>query len=322
MVYLNEADLKNLGIDWVKNIAVIKEAVWCLSKKEFVQPLKPYLRFDNSKNRIIAMPAYIGGNFHVAGIKWIASFPKNIENGVPRAHGIVILNDADTGQSLATINTPLLSIIRTVSVSGLVIQYFDQIKKLKKINIGIIGWGPVGQTHAKMCHELYGNKIENVFIYDIHPIDKNSIDPTLQAKSIVTKNWREAYLNADILITCTVSESRYINEKPKNGALILNISLRDFCANTYQYIKDAIVVDDWDEVCRENTDIEMWSKQVGLKKDDTHSIVDIVCNNYLESIPGEKPVIFNPMGMAIFDIAIAQHFLKMATLRNIGVTLE
>lgn len=322
MVYLNEADLKNLGINWAENIEIIKKAVWCLSKKEFAQPLKPYLRFGNSKNRIIAMPAFIGENFHIAGIKWIASFPENIEIGIPRAHSVVILNDADTGRPLATINTPLLSIIRTVSVSGLMIQYFDHVRKLKKINVGIIGWGPIGQTHAKMCYELYGNKIENIFIYDIRPIDKNSIDPVLRTKSIITKNWQETYLNSDILITCTASESRYINEKPKKGALLLNVSLRDFHSNTYQYIKDAIIVDDWDEVCRENTDIEMWSKQTGLKKDDTHSIVDVVCNNYMENIPKEKPVIFNPMGMAIFDIAIAQHFLKIATLRNIGITLE
>lgn len=57
----------------------------CLANNEFAQPIKPYLRYNNLKNRIIAMPAYAGGECDMAGIKWIASYPDNI-NQIGRAH--------------------------------------------------------------------------------------------------------------------------------------------------------------------------------------------------------------------------------------------
>ena len=116
-----------------------------------------------TKNRIIAMPAFVGGKFNVSGIKWIASFPNNIDRGINRAHSVVILNNADTGEIISIINTALLSIIRTVSVSGLIMKYYDEARKLDKFNLGIIGWGLIGKYHFKLFTELYRDRIKRFF---------------------------------------------------------------------------------------------------------------------------------------------------------------
>ncbi len=318
MIYLNENDIKKIGIDWQKTITVIEEAVGCLHNGDFSQPIKPYLRYRDLKNRIIAMPAFLGGHFNAAGIKWIASFPDNIKRGIPRAHSLVILNQADTGEPIGIINTALLSIIRTASVSGLMIRYFAQARDLEDIQLGILGFGPIGQYHLKMCKEVLKGKISKVFIYDIRKIDPARVDLLGRDDIVIADSWQEAYEDADIIITCTVARDPYINKPPKPGSLHLNVSLRDYKTDIYDYVKDAVIVDDWEEVCREHTDIERMFKERGLRKEDTDSIIDVVVHNCVQAYKPHVPIMFNPMGMAVFDIATAGYYMHEARKRSIG----
>jgi 2,3-diaminopropionate biosynthesis protein SbnB len=322
MIYLNASHVQQIGIPWPETVTVIENAVRCLHSGEFAQPVKPYLRYRDLNNRIIAMPAFVGGNINVAGIKWIASFPGNIEKGIPRAHSVVVLNHADTGEPTAVINTALLSVIRTASVTGLMIRYYNEVRPLRHVNLGIVGWGPIGQHHFKMCMGLFGDRIARVFLYDIRGINLADIDFVGKEKIVIADNWQQAYLEADIFITCTVSEAPYIDREPKRGSLQLNVSLRDYKTDIYDYVKDAIVVDDWEEVCREKTDIDMLHKERGLNKEDTRSIVDVVVHRCLNEYPAEQPVLFNPMGMAVFDMAMAAYYFHQARDRNIGLRLE
>ncbi|WP_238327385.1 2,3-diaminopropionate biosynthesis protein SbnB [Paenibacillus gorillae] len=267
MLYVTEKDLINVGVHWPKLISVINDAVKCLNNKDYVQPIKPYLRYRNLKNRLIAMPAFIGGTFNITGIKWISSFPGNIEKGFPRAHSVVILNDVETGQPLAIFNTPMLSVIRTASVSGLVLNWFDKVNNLENVKLGVIGWGPIGQYHLRMCAEILGNRISEVYLFDSKKnINKDEIDYIDIKKITIVNHWEEAYVDSDVFITCTVSDKQYINKQPKDNSLHLNISLRDYLSSTFKYFSQSIIVDDWEEVCRENTDIEKFHHEKGLTK--------------------------------------------------------
>lgn len=322
MIYLNEEHIKQIGINWNKTIDIIEDAVKCLARNDYAQPIKPYLRYRDLKNRIIAMPAFLGGSINMAGIKWISSFPDNIDKEIPRAHSVTVLNNSDTGEPVGIINTALLSVIRTASVSGLMIRYFEKARELKKIKIGIVGFGPIGQYHLKMCSNLLDNNIEHVFLYDINDIDINLIDKGIRDKVIIVDNWQKTYESADIFITCTVSKASYIDKKPKPGSLHLNVSLRDYKTSVFEWFRKAVVVDDWDEVCREKTDIEIMHLEKGLGKEQTFSICDVVMNNCFESFFDGNPILFNPMGMAIFDIAIADYYYKEALKKNEFVSLE
>ena len=312
MLILNEEDIQDIGINWHETTDVISKAVINMSLGDFSQPVKPYLRFRNLKNRIIAMPAFIGGEISTAGIKWIASFPDNIKINKPRAHSIVILNDADTGEPLGIITTALLSVIRTASVTGLLIKYFNQARPLKNLKLGIVGFGPIGQYHLKMCLALLGDKIDQVMLYDLRPIPADKIT---DSRVKVVSSWQEAYANADIFITCTVSDKPYIDLPPKQGSLHANVSLRDYKTSVFDWFKKAIIVDSWDEICREKTDIEMMHIEKGLQSADTKSIIDIVTGHCLETYDITTPVMFNPMGMAVFDIALGAYYYKAAKAR-------
>ncbi len=321
MIYLDEQHIESLGADWTQTIPAIENAVRCLSRNDYSQPIKPYLRYRNPKNRIIAMPAFAGGDVNMAGIKWIASFPENIDKGLARAHSVVVLNRAETGEPICIINTASLSIIRTASVSGLVLKYFNAVRPMMDIKVAIMGWGPIGRCHYRMCCDVFGDRIKQAHLFDIRNIKPGSV-PKLGTHEVrIANDWREAYADADVFITCTVANAAYIDEQPKPGSLHLNVSLRDYQLDVFDSFRDAIIVDDWAEVCRQQTDIERMHLEKGLQEKDTHSIVDVVESNCLAKLQVDQPVMFNPMGMAVFDIAIGTHYYNSAKCSGVGVEL-
>lgn len=321
MLYLNNQDIQAVGLDWSSLVESVESAVRLLDAGDFAQPVKPYLRYKNPQNRIIAMPAYVGGNVNAAGIKWISSFPNNIELGLPRAHSIIVLNDAITGEPTAVLNSPLPSIVRTASISGLMIRHFMQARPLERIDLGIIGWGPIGQYHCQMAIALYGDRIERIRIFDLKGANLSGISSLYWDRMEVVESWEEVYRQSNIFITCTVSDHRYIDIPPAKGSLLLNVSLRDYKREALASVK-AIIVDDWDEVCRENTDIHQLHLEHGLTRSATRMITDVVIRDILTEFAADEPIFFCPMGMAVFDIAIAVYYVKTAREKEMGTELE
>ncbi|NSL91007.1 2,3-diaminopropionate biosynthesis protein SbnB [Chitinophaga solisilvae] len=321
MLYLNENDINQIGINWKEIIAVIHNACNTMAKEDFAQPVKPYLRYRNRKNRIIAMPGFLGGETELAGIKWIASFPDNLEKGIRRAHSVTILNDAGTGQPLSIINTPLISGIRTAAVSGLMLQLWLQQHGREPVKVGITGMGPIGRLHAGMLQTLLGEHLEVLKVYDIRPCGTVVNELPHPDKVHICYSWQEAFADADVFITCTVSDEPYINLPPKPCSLHLNVSLRDYDASWIRYA-DMIIVDDWEEVCRENTDIERMHLHYGLQQEHVYNIVSLAGGSYADLLKNAGAIMFNPMGMSVFDIAVAGHFVNEAKQNAVGTILD
>ena len=68
--------------------------------------------------RLMAMPAYLGGDYQTCGVKWYGSNIANREKGLPRSILMFTLNDIDTGAPLAHMSANLLSAYRTGAVPG------------------------------------------------------------------------------------------------------------------------------------------------------------------------------------------------------------
>lgn len=311
-----------IGVNWQNIVVAIRKTTELWNKKEVVQPVKPYLRYNDLTNRIIAMPVHVGGEVGTAGIKWIASFPKNIEKNIARAHSVIILNDENTGIPLATINTPLISGIRTAGVTGAVIERYISHASLngKKINYGIIGFGPIGQLHLQMVCELFKDTIDKVYVYDLRQVHSVDIDEKYRDMVVICSSWQEVYEKSRVFMTCTVSSAPYIDIPPRKGTLQLNISLRDYKAELIKYV-DMMIVDDWEEICRENTDVEQMHLKYGLQKSGVLEIYDALYGGNWDNLD-EKVVMFNPMGMAMYDIAVGRYYYDKSIELAVGLTLE
>lgn len=327
MIYLNDKDLLQSGIDWTRTIERIEAVVKCVHTGAYMQPLKPYLKFGSAPNRIIAMPAYVGGPFRLAGLKWIASFPGNIDIGLPRAHSITVLNDADSGRPYVLFHSALLSVVRTASVSGLMLERFIQRQPERTWKVGIIGFGPIGRYHAQMCAHVLGNRLDRISLYDVRGIDPTNVDRSSvtganhQVEIEVRSSWRKVYETSDIFITCTAAPERYIDAEPASGRLLLHVSLRDYTDGVLSAVK-TVVVDDWTEVCRENTDIERMHAAGTLMPSDCLTLSQVVCEHALDAIDPSQTVLFAPMGMAVFDIGIAGYFYERIRRKGGGIQLN
>jgi ornithine cyclodeaminase len=127
--------------------------------------------------------------------------------------------------------------------------------------------------------------------------------------------------DSDIFVTCTTSAKGYLSNAPREGSLILNISLRDFAPQFRQFVQ-YMVVDNWSEVCRHGTDIEVMHQAGGLRQADVITLGDVVLGRALERRRPQETVMFNPMGMAVFDMAVSSYYRDQATASKVGLTLE
>lgn len=317
MKYIDKNTVLQLGNNWEDLISIIVETIDCISNNKFSQPIKPYLRFNEKKNRIIAMPAYLGGDFNIAGIKWIASFPENIKKGITRANSITVLNNAETGVPECIINTSEISSIRTAAVTGAVLKKILSFKDIETpIIIGINGYGPIAKMHIEMLKYVCKDLSYKIKIYDVNKAIDKSNDDNLTFHD----SYEDFFCNADIFITATNSSEPYIDLRPKKGSLHLNVSLRDY-KSSFIHQTDKIIVDNWEEVCRENTDIEKMHLNEGLKKEDTFDLTDIFIQGKLNNLKSSDVIMFNPMGMAVFDIAVAWHYYNQSLFKNLGYNL-
>src|SRR5262249_5951900 len=126
----------------------VRLALACHARGNCQQPLKPYIRplgheREYEGGRFIAMPAYLAEPFRVAGIKWISGFPANIDRGLARASGILVLNSVETGIPLAVMDCTAVSAWRTAAVAALA---FDLLAPPVPRTVGILGAGPIARA--------------------------------------------------------------------------------------------------------------------------------------------------------------------------------
>lgn len=320
MLYLNTNDLKKIGMNCSKAVEVIEGALQLHYQKRVEQPLKQYINLSASSDRIIAMPAYIGGHINRGGLKWIASVPKNLSKGYPRAHAISVLNCAETGRPLCIVNSTFISALRTAAVSAVFLrEALLSVERGRRLKVGLIGCGMIGRCHLTMLEELFPEFLGDVVIFDNGPTHN---DWMLGERCMrMCDSWQEILTSSDIVITATTSSKGYMDIKPKDGAILLNISLRDF-APAFKPFVDFFVVDSWEEVCRRNTDIEMMHRYGGLTAEDTITLMEVVAEGRLRGRDRDSVVMFNPMGMAIFDVALISHYFDLACSLGIGASLD
>ena len=240
-LYLNEAETIEAGVlDFGRCIDVEEEVFRLLSKGDYVMggdkqnshgimmkfPKEspfPNMPLDAPDRRFMAMPAYVGGRFNVAGQKWYGSNIINPQRGLPRSILMVMLNDADTCEPLALMSGNLISSVRTGCVPGVATRYLAN----KDAQVcSCIGAGPV----SKACFEGIINEAKNlkeVVICDLIPEKAEAFGKEMREKYGITYKattcLEEAVRAGDIVSVAASSAKplQFNNDWLKEGSLLI-----------------------------------------------------------------------------------------------------
>lgn len=288
-------------------------------------PHSTFLRFPNdSSNRIIALPAYLGKEFEVAGIKWISSFPGNIEQGLERASAVVILNSMLTGRPEAIIEGSLISAKRTAASAALAAQSLQGGKKVE--TVGMIGCGLINFEIARFLLAAWPD-IRKLLIFDLSAeragYFKDRLESTFNGVGVTTASGvDEVIAGVSLASFATTALAPHVFDLSvcPAGSTILHISLRDIAPEAILSCDN--VVDDVDHVCRAQTSIHLASQLTGNRDFVRCSLPDILRGAAPARRDDESITVFSPFGLGILDLAVAKLVCDIARRENCGTVID
>jgi ornithine cyclodeaminase len=289
-------------------------------------PHSTFLRFpDAPANRIIGLPAFIGGDSPSAGMKWIASFPGNIRTGVDRASAVIVLSSLLNGHPQAVIEASLISAKRTAAGAALAAGLLLPDEGAGTTGVTLIGCGVI---NAEILHFLRTRlpSLTEATVYDQDPVRAAAFVRTAEEKApgitVTVAREQAQALDAHTLVSlATTSAEPYLPvDAFRPGSTVLNVSLRDIRPETLLDAQN--VVDDADHVCRERTSPDLAQQLSGNRDFIDASIGELVGGATSFRRDPERTVIVSPFGLGVLDLAVAQLVYEEAQKQQLGVAVD
>ena len=359
-LYLSEEDMIKAGVkDMASCVEVMEDLLITLYKGDYVMgganhnshgcmimfpddPQFEGMPKNADDRRFMAMPAYLGGRYQMAGMKWYGSNVDNKKKGLPRSILMMMLNDKDTGAPLALMSANLVSAYRTGGIPGVGAKYLA--RKDAKV-VSIIGPGVMGKTSlaafVSVCPQVDTVKIKGRSQRSLDAFVKFVKEELPQIKNIeVCDTVEEAVRDSDIISFTTtvrddVSSFPYISgDWIKKGALISMPSAArfddDFLTGCKLVVDNSKLYEAWEEeypyptypqvqiIGTKFTDLKHDGK---VKAEDIIDITDIIEKRRPGRESDEEIIVYSVGGMPVEDIAWGGTVYRNAVKMGIGIKL-
>lgn len=278
------------------------------SAGDSVNPPSYFLRFpDRPSSRIIALPASIGGDLRVDGLKWISSFPENVAAGIPRASAVLILNDHATGYPFACLESSIISATRTAALAALAADRLSR-GRTRPARVGFIGTGLI----ARYLHTFLtgtGWTFDEVGVHDLSADSAAGFQGYLEqsgAPGRVTRydSAEQVIRSSDLVVFATVAARPHVSERSwfAHHPLVLHVSLRDLAP---EIVLDSFnIVDDVEHCLKADTSPHL-AEQLTGDRDFLHGTLDDVMTGRA-AVPADRTVVFSPFGLGVLDLAVGK----------------
>jgi N-[(2S)-2-amino-2-carboxyethyl]-L-glutamate dehydrogenase len=330
MLYLNDKYMQALGL--MEDEAL--EEVWEILTEGLIAygegranlPLDTFLRTpkDDQFDRIIAKSGVVED---IAGIKWIASAPLNTTKGLPRATGLLILNDIVTGIAYSILDAVPVSNIRTAGCSMIFLKNFRPNFK----RAVMYGAGVHAREHFRQL--IFGRKagffphLDELAVYDLYPESAEKFAAAFPEEISVLKNINQVPGDDTAIIYCTNSLVPHVGPEyvKKFKKLTGNhMSLRDYTAEGLAAF-DYVAADSAKHVAEANTSVDLAVKAGLIKMDNIYELPKLLIDKKAgkpSPFPEESNVVFNPMGLAVHDLVLGRYVYDKAVKESKGLKLD
>ncbi|GAA4543747.1 2,3-diaminopropionate biosynthesis protein SbnB [Pseudonocardia xishanensis] len=274
---------------------------------ETVNPPSYFLRFpDRPSSRIIALPASLGGPAPVDGLKWISSFPENVQAGFPRASAVLILNDHATGYPFAVLESSIVSAARTAASAALAADALSR-DRARPRRLGIVGTGLI----ARYVHRYLvgtGWEFDEVGVHDLAPESAAGFRDHLDrvGERVRVHDGAETLLReSDLIVFATVAPRPHVHapEWFAHSPVVLHVSLRDLAPEVL--LTATNIVDDVEHCLKAETSPHLTEQLTGGRGFLAGTLADVLTGRV--RVAADRPVVFSPFGLGVLDLAVGRH---------------
>ncbi len=263
------------------------------TRGEWLMPSKVYVPAPPDGD-FRAMPAR-GGGYSV--LKWVTSFPRNPERGLPTVSGIALLNDAADGRLLAQIDAGALTALRTGAAAVLAAETLAA----GQGPAAVVGCGVNGRAVAR----TFLARGRDVLLWDADGARAAQVAEELGAG--IAGSQEEALASG---LVATVTPGREILFAPGSLRAGQHVSLMGADGPgkaeiaVEELARSRVVVDEWEQASH-NGDISRAVEAGALGRDDVTELGRILSGEE-EGRAGENEItVFDSTGLAVQDLAVA-----------------
>ncbi|MCX4657951.1 2,3-diaminopropionate biosynthesis protein SbnB [Streptomyces uncialis] len=298
-------------------MALVRQTYLQHEAGESVNPDSHFLRFPEKPDaRIIALPAFLGADVQLAGIKWISSFPANTRKSVPRASAVLILNDYETGYPIACLEAAQISAARTAASAAVAAQALRP-DGYEGTCLAVVGAGVIARTVCRYLQEA-GCRPASYLVHDVDETSGQALVDHLRGALGESADFTDdlgTALKADTVIFATTAGRPYVHTHFKPEQVVLNLSLRDLAPEVI--LTASNVFDDVEHCMKAETSPHLAEQAAGGRDFVTGTLAGVLTGAV--SLPPGRPVIFSPFGLGILDLAVGAFVHRRA--RRAGTTV-
>ncbi len=312
---LREKDVRLL-LSMPDTVKVLEQAFAALAQNNALN--RPRMRLVLA-NGVLHMLSAAAPSLGVLGFKAYTTFCEGVRF-------VVMLFSAQNGQLLAIIEADWLGCMRTGGASGVATKYLARPEA--KI-VGLIGAGH--QAITQLMGVCAVRQISGVYVYGRRPrecaifCDEMTRLLNIDVKPVTTA--QQAVEAADILVTATTSPDPVLRgEWLKPGCHINAIGSnwaqrRELDVSTLQ-LSSLIVTDSREQARIEAGDLIIPANEGLFDWNEVYNLADVIVGYAPQRELPDDITLYKGIGIALEDIATAEHVYRLAVSQNIGEELD